>query len=302
MKYGKGLLVVAVVLISFSLFGAAFGQSAQASYTVKLNRFSLLVTYPAEVLPGDKVTVSVQGTPTGSAVYLQSLTVTVYYADVSGLHQLPTVSLFDSPNAYNNYVTYGYNTGSFNKNFTVNVPENVPRTSLVAIFSETVQPNYYNYGGYTYNYPYYYTNPYTYQGNPYYPYYYPYSQYYTSPAYYPYSYGTSSPYSYSSDQAVAPLSYVKANTPESVTLASENQMLQQELGQVQSQNQELQSKVSQQDATINQQSQQLAGVNGTVQTYQALALGLGVLSVILLAFSISRRKSKPEQVAEIKPS
>ena len=296
MKYGNGLLVVAVVLISFSLFNAAFGQSAQASYTVKLNRFSLQVTYPAEVLPGDKVTVSVQGTPIGNAVYLQSLTVTVYYGDVSGLHQLPTVTLFDSPNAYNNYVTYGYNTGSFSKNFTLNVPENAPRTSLVAVFSETVQPNYYSYGGYAYNYPYFYTNPYTYQGNPYYPY-----QYYVSPAYYPTSY-SSSPYSYSSDQAVASLSYIRADTPESMTLQSENQMLQQELGQVQSQNQELQSKVSQQDATINQQSQQLAGVNGTVQTYQALALVLGVLSVILLVFSISRRRSKPQVAAETKIS
>jgi len=82
-------------------------------------------------------------------------------------------------------------------------------------------------------------------------------------------------------------------------------MLQQQLNQVQSQNQQLQTKVSQQNATINQQSQQLAGINGTIQTYQTLALALGVLSVILaviLAFSINQRRSKPQQVAETKTS
>ena len=162
MKYAKSVLATAVLLISFSLFNVAFGQPTQASYTVKLNSFSLQVTYPAEVLPGDNVTVSVQGTPTGSAVYLQSLTVTIYYADVSGLHQLSNVTLINSPNAYNNYNNYynnyeiyGYYTGSFSKNFTLNVPENAPRTSLVALFSETAQPNYNSYGRYVYNYPYY---------------------------------------------------------------------------------------------------------------------------------------------------
>jgi hypothetical protein len=297
MKYAKGLLAAAVLLIALSLFNTAFGQPTQASYTVKLNSLSLLVTYPAEVLPGDIVTVNVQGTPTGNAVYVQSLTATVYYADASGLHQLPGVTLITSQNAYNNYEIYGYYTGSFSKNFTVNVPETAPRTSLVAVFSETVQPNYSSYGGYGYNYPYanVYNNLYTYQGYPNYPYY----PYYVSPAYYPGSYST---YAYSSDQAVAPLSYIKADTPETMSLQSENQMLQQQLSQAQSQNLQLQTQVSQQNATINQQSQQMAGVNGTIQTYQTLALGLGVLSVILLAFNIYQRRSKPQQVTEAKTS
>jgi hypothetical protein len=294
MKYAKSLLATGVLLISLSLFNAAFGQPTQASYTVKLNSLSLQVTYPAEVLPGDNVTVSVQGTPIGNAVYLLSLTVTIYYADSSGLHQLPSVTLVNPPNAYNPYVTYGYYTESFSKNFTVNVPKNAPRTSLVALFSEAVQPNY-NYGGYGYNYPYYYNNPYPYPGYSYYPYY----PYYVSPAYYPYSYSS---YSYSSDQAVAPLSYIRASTPESMALQSENQMLQQQLNQVQSQNQQLQTKVSQQNATINQQSQQLAGLNGTIQTYQTVALALGVVSVILLAFNINQRRSKPQQATETKTS
>ena len=297
MKYAKSLLTTAVLLLSFSLFGAAFGQPTQATYTVRLNEFSLLVTYPAEVMPGDNVTVSIQGTPTGNAVFLQSLTVTIYYADASGLHQLLSANLVNSPNAfnnynnyYNNYEIYGYYTGSFSKNVTLNVPETAPRTSLVALFSEIVQPNYNSYGGYANTYPYYHNNPYGYQGIPYYPY----SPYYVSPAYYPYSY---SPYSYNSDQAVAPLSYIRANTPESMSLQSENQMLQQQLNQVQSQNQQLQTKLSDQNATINQQTQQLASINGTVQTYQTLALALGILSVILLVFSINQRRSKPQMAA-----
>lgn len=288
MKYARIPLAIAVLVISFSLFNSAFGQSSQSSYTVKLNSFNLQITYPSEVMPGDSVTVNVQGNPTGSAVYLQSLTAVIYYADASGLHQLATENLVanNSPKSYN-YVSYGYS-GSFNKNFTVNVPENAPRTSLVAIFSETVQPNYYSYGGYAYNYPSYYSNLYSYQAYPYYPYYPSYAPY-VSPAYYPYSYSS---YAYSSDQAIAALSYIKANTPESVTLLSENQLLQQQLSQVQSQNQQLQDKLSQQNATINQLTQQLAGVNGTIESYQASTLVLGVLAVIFLAIIVIQRKGR----------
>jgi len=300
MKSERVLLTAAMLLILFSLFNSAFCQTTQTSYTVKLNSFSLQVTYPSEVVPGDSVTVNVQGSPTGNAVYLQSLTATIYYADASGLHQLATENLVvsSSPNSYS-YVPYGYS-GSFSKNFTVNVPENAPRTSLVAIFSETIRPNYYNYGGLAFNYPSYFSNPYSYQAYPYYPYYPSYASY-VPPAYYPYSYSS---YSYSSDQSIAPLSYVKADTPESVTLQSENQILQQQLNQTQSQNQQLQAKVSQQNATINQLSQQLAGINGTVQTYQTLALALGVLAVILLVFTINQRRSKqnPQQTVETKIS
>ena len=284
MKSGT-ILVAAAALIILAPFNAAFGQSNQA-YTVRLNSFILQVTYPAEVLPGDNVTVYVQGSPTGSAVYLQSLTVTIYYADAAGLHQVSTQSLFASypPNLYNNYVSYGYS-GSFSKNFTVTVPENAPRTSLVALFSETVQPNYYSYGGYAYNYP-------SYSSYPYYPSY----TVYVSPAYYPY---TSN--SYSSDQGIAPLSYIKANTPESVTLISENQLLQQQVSQLQSQNQQLQTKLSDQSATINQLTQQLASMGGTVQAYQMLILTLGVLAAILLAFNFRRRnRGRQEQPIETK--
>jgi len=253
-------------------------------------------------MPGDSVTVSVQGTPTGNAVYLQSLTATIYYADSSGLHQLPIQTLVasNSPNTYNNFVSYTYS-GSFSKNFTVKVPESAPRTSLVAIFSETVQPNYYSYGGYAYNYPNYYSNlPNTYQGYPYYPYYPTYA--YMAPAYYPYSYSSYSTPPYGSDQAIAPLSYVRASTPESATLQSENQMLQQQLSQAQGQNQQLLTKVSQQSATIDQLTQQLSMTSGTMQMYQVLVVAFGVLAAILLALNIQRRSKEKAKSAETKAS
>jgi len=314
MKYGRTLLFTAMLLISFSLFNAVYGQPTQSSYTVKLDAYTLQVTYPAEVIPGDTVTVNVQGSRAGLGVYLQSLTVTIYYANASGLHEIATENLFvvGTPNAYNNYVSYGY-AGSFNKNFTVSVPENASGT-LVSIFSETALPKYQGYTPYFPSYPYAYSSyPYTSSySTPSYPYfpsntYYPYSS--TNP-YYPYY--PSSPYyptsnSYSSDQAIAPLSYVKA-APEPVTLQSENQMLQQQLNQTQGLNQQLQTKVSQQSATVNQLSQQLAGANGTSQTYQMmtqmLALALGVLSVILVAFVISQRRRLREsrQTVETKSS
>ena len=278
-------MVATAALIILATFNGVFGQSTQSSYTVRLNSFSLQVTYPAVVMPGDNVTIYVQGSPTGSAVYLQSLTVTVYYADGAGLHQVSTQNLFaiSPPNAYNNYASYGYS-GSFSQNFTITVPQNAPRTSLVALFSETVQPNYYSYGGYAYNYP-------SYSSYPYYPSY----TVYVSPAYYPYT-----SYSYSSDQGIAPLSYVKANTPETVTLMTENQLLQQQLNQLQDQNQQLQTKVSDQSATVNQLTQQVANMSGTVLAYQMLALTLGVLVLILLVFSLTRRNRGARQQTETK--
>jgi len=249
------------------------------------------VTYPSEVMPGDNVTVNVQGNSNGYGVYLQSLTATIYYADASGLYPLATENLIASttPNAYNNYVSYGYS-GSFNKNFTVNIPENSPRTTLIAIFYETVLPKYQGWTSLTYR---------GYPSYPYYPFYSPYSQPY--PYYYP-SYTSNVPplyypnssNSYPSDQAIASLSYINAQTPESVTLQSQNQILQQQLNQTQGQNQQLQSKVSQQNTAINQLSQQLTGISGTVQTYQMMVVTLSVLVVILLVVTINRQRSKKE--------
>jgi hypothetical protein len=274
-KSKQVLLVTVALFLSVSLFGPAFAQVAQASYTVNLNSFSLQVMYPSEVMPGDTVTVTVQGTPKSNSLYLQSLTATIYYADAAGLHQLASQNLVNS--SASPYGYYGAPTGSFSKSFTVNIPQNTPRTSLVAVFFETIQQSssyYYS----DYYWPYYGSN--WYYG------------YYGSPMFYAFS----PSYSTATDQAIAPLSYVKATTPEYVALQSEYQMLQQQLNQTQSQNQQLETTIAQQSATISQLNEQLTSANNATQTYQTVAAIFAIIAVVLAAFSIyqmrSRRKTK----------
>ena len=283
------LASIASVIISLSLFNYAFAQPSQVSYTVNLNSFTLQLTYPAQVLPGGNVSVSVQASPKSSAVYLQSLTATVYYSDSSGLHSVATETLVSTP-AY----SYGsYVTSAFSKSFTVSVPQDAPRTSLVAVFSESVQS------------PYYFVYPcvvdifiaectYSYGG-------------------YPYSYSS---YGATSDDAIAPLSYIQATTPEYVSLQSTYQALQQQLNQTQAElnqnqarleqsqteNQQLQSTVSQQGDRINELDQQLAHANATTQNYQLTTVALGIIAVLLLVFTVylwrtRRELGKPAQTA-----
>jgi len=267
-------LVIVVVALSICLPGVTLAQSSQQSYTVSLVWFTLQVTYPSEVMPGDIFNVTVQGTPTSSSVYLQNLTATIYYVDSSGLHQLATQVLVSNPTS--SYGYYGYYgsvpTGSFSKSFTVSVPQDAPRTSLEALFSEATQYNNYpyNYGSYPFSYWYF--------GGPLYYSYYPYSQ----------------AASGSTDQAIAPLSYVKATTPEYVALQSQYRMLQQQLNQTQSQSQQLQTSITQQSAMISQLNQQLSSANATSQTYEAVAAVFVIIALGLVAFSVYQMRKKPK--------
>jgi len=278
------------IVVSLSVFNSAFAQPSQVSYTVNLNSLTLQLTYPAQVLPGGSVSVSVQANPKSGGVYLQSLTATVYYSDSSGLHSIATQTLISNP-AY----SYGsYVTSAFSKSFTVNVPQDAPRTSLVAVFSESVQSTYY------FAYPCFvdiFLAECTYQYG-----------------WYPYSYSS---YSTTSDDAIAPLSYIQATTPEYVALQSTYQQLQQQLNQTQAQlsqsqaqlaqshtqNQQLQSTVSQQGDRINQLNQQLANANAMSQTYQLATLALGIIAVILLVFTVylwrrgSKQAGKPAETS-----
>ena len=261
----RAFLLSVMLLLAVSLFSPAFAQPTQLSYTVNLNWFSLQVTYPAEVMPGDTVSVTVQATPKSSSLYLQSLTATVYYADAAGLHSVTTQTLVSNP--VNRYGFYG--NGSFSRSFTVSVPENASRTSLVAVFSETVQFNYYAlyYGGYW----------------PYYGYgWYPNLQY----GYPSYSLETRS------DDALAPLSYINATTPEYVSLRSTYQTVQQRLNQTQTQNRQLQTTITRQNATISQLNEQLTSANITAQTYEAVAVVFAIIAVALAAFSVYQMRSK----------
>ena len=261
----KDFLITATLLMLVFPVNLAFAQSSQSSFTASLNWFSLQVTYPSEVMPGDNVSVSVQATPKSSSIYLQSLTGAVYYADAAGLHLVETQTLVSNPtNGYGIYAT-----GNFSKSFTVSVPEDAPRTSLVAVFSETVQFNYYAlYYGY----------------GPYYGYgWYPNIEIGIYPSY-PLQTGT--------DDAIAPLSYIRATTPEYVSLQSTYQMLQLRLNQTQTRNQQLQATIARQNATISQLNQQLTSANTTAQTYEAVAAVFVVIALALAAFSIYQMRNK----------
>jgi len=296
MKHTTALILSAVLLTTIAMFNPAFAQSNQASYTVNLTYSTIQVTYPSEVLPGNNITVNVQVTPK-SNVYLQTLTATIYYIDETELHQLTTQTLANNSNMNSYGYSYSYTTSSFSKSFQVTVPQNAPRTSLVATFSETAQSN--NYYNNYYGYPYYYYSEYPYDNNSYSCSYW-YCEYsYTYPAFY-YAYYPSYP-STSTDSAIAPLSYIKASTPEYAALQTQYQSLQQQLQQSQAQNQQLQSTISQQSMTINQLNQQIASSNSNTQTYQVLAVGLGILAAVLAVFAAFRGRSKPQAAKSQSP-
>jgi len=275
-------LVPAIVLLS--ILAPAFAQSTQNSYTVNLSAFSLQVSFPSEAMPDDTVTVNVRGTPKANIAYLQSLTVTIYYADAAGLHQLSTQTLISNSASYAGYYGYGgYSTpsASFSKSFSVTVPQDAPRTSLIALFSETIQSNYYEYSSYYY--PLTYSMSMKHHGIFF-------SVYY--PSYY---------YSSSTDQGIAPLSYINATTPEYVALQSEYQILQEQVSQGHAQNQQLQTTISQQNATINQLNQQVASAGTMTQRYQTLALVFGILAAALAALAVYQpRKGRKTETAKTK--
>ena len=259
------VFITAAVLLSLS--GNALAQPAQLSYMVTLNWFNLRVTYPSVVMPGGVLNVSVQGTPKNAGVYLQNLTATIYYGDASGLHQLASETVVS--NAANIYAYYGEpTTGSFSTNFKVNVPEDAPRTSLIVVFTETTQYNNYYNGLYPFSYWYF--------GNPIFYSYYP-------------------SFTATTDQAISPLSYINATTPEYVALQAEYRMLQQRMNQTQTQNQQLQTTITQQSAMISQLDQQLTSANASAQRYESVAAVLAFIAVGLGAFNvyqISRRKMR----------
>lgn len=277
------VIVLFTVLASISLTQPTYAQSTQVS-TANLTYLNIQATYPSEVLPGDSVSVQVQATAK-SSIYLLSLTLQIYYASGSSLRQLTTSTM-----SSNLYMSNGQ---QVSKNVQVTVPQDAPRTSLIAQFSENVRSTYYDY----YYSPYmYYYNYYGYNSS--YPYY-----YYNS---YPYYYGAYSTNSYSTatDDNVAPLSYIKATTPEYVSLQTEYQMLQQQLTQSHSQNQQLQQNLQDAQNTITQKNsaianlnQQLSSAEAMVGTLQLVAIALASLGIALgvVTVYLAREKSKNQQ-------
>jgi len=292
LKISYALLAFIILLFLIPASQVGFAQTSQSSSTVSLQYLNIQVTYPSEVLPGDSATVHVQASAK-SSIDLISLTAQVYYADGTNLRQLVTTTL-----ASNSYVRSG---DSISKDIQIAVPQDAPRTSLFAEFSENVQSAYYSYAYYPYGYGY----PYNYSNYSYSCYYY-YCDYYTSyyyPAYYV------SPYDYSSatDNGLSSLSYIKATTPEYADLQSQYQTAQQQLAQSQAQNQQLQQKLqdaqntnAQQNSALSSMNQQVATARTMIGTWEAISLVLAGAVIILGAFTVylSRKRNtvNPEKV------
>ena len=264
----KVLLAACFVFLAMLAMGQmVHAESSQVSTTVELKYLAIHLTYPSEVLPGQMATVSVQATAK-DYVHLSKLVLQVYYADGTSLHMLTAVTVAD-----NVYLSKGNQVG---KDLQVNVPADAPRTSLVALVSENVNLTY-DYWSYYYPYPYWYWG----DGN--------YSESYFIYAY-PVPYYTSA-----TDDGLSSLSYVKATTPEYVTLQSEYQMVQQQLAQSKADNQKLQDTVTQNNSVIANLNQQLASTQIMIRTLEAFSIILAVLAIVLgflLFKSRVRRREK----------
>ncbi len=270
MKYKLILAACFLVLASLSITQSVYAQSKQVSTTISLSYLNVQLTYPSEVLPGQAATVNVQVTAKDS-FHLDKLIVQVYYGDGNNLHLLTSVTI-----ANNTSMNKGY---QISRNIELNVPAEVPRTYLVALFSENIRVPYYTYSSYYYPYSYWYFP----SGNPMEPY-----------SFYVYPPNNIS----ATDDALASLSYVKATTPEYVTLQNEYQMIQQQLAQSQAENQKLQQNLqdtlAQKNSMIADLNQQLASTQTVVGTLEATSAILAAVAIVF-GFMLFRARTKPER-------
>ena len=255
MKFSSLVIFTLVVVLVGSAGQLVLADSTQISNTVNLSHLSVKLAHPSEVLPGQSITINIQATARGS-FRLKSLEVQVYFADGNNLRQLTTATV-----SKDLYMSKG---DQINKDIQTAVPADAPRTALIALVSETATMTYYDYSYYYYYPPYYYGN---------------YSYYYV---YYP-------SYSYSSvtDDGIAPLSYIKATTPEYVSLQTAYQMLQQKLDQSQAENQQLKQTLDAKQATINQLNSDIAALNQKFTSAQGTITLLEVTSIILVGILVA---------------
>ena len=273
-------IVLLVIFASIFATRSVFAQSNQVTSTVSLSHLNVQLNYPSQVLPGESANINLTAQAKDS-FQLTSLTVQVYLVDQNSLRQLLSATV-----AQNTIMPSG---NQINKQIEVTVPSDAPRTSLVALVTESVSMTS---NPYAYAYPYWNA----YGGS--YPYY-----YYSNPAYSVGSY-PSSYYLSSSDNAIAPLSYVLATTPEYVALQSQYQQLQIQNQQFQVQNQQLQTQnqqllqqlqasqnsTAQKDRTISNLNNQLssAGSTTTLAEIVAVILAIAVVAVAALHLKSTR--------------
>ena len=270
------LILIAVVTASLFASQSVYAQSGQVSNNVSLSHLDVQLTYPSEVLPGQSVTLNVLAKAKDS-FRLTSLLVQVHYVDQNSLRQLTSTTV-----AQNLWMTKG---DQINKDVQVAVPLDAPRTSLIALVSESVKVRYYDYSYYYY--PYWYA--YEYDDHSY-------LFYYVYPTYY---------YATFSDNAIAPLAYIRATTPEYVTLQSQYQQLQQTLNETQAQNQKLQQDlqtaqnlIAQKDSTITDLNKQLASTQSMLTFVEVLAVVLGVAIIATVGLYFRRSKTSAPKDTE----
>jgi len=276
----KTIVPIVLLLVLASMFAGqfVFAQPSQVTSTVSLSYLNVQLTYPSEVLPGQTVTVSVVA-QAKNTFQLSSLSLQVYLANQNSLQQLLTTTVAQSQTVSNG----GQITGTAQ----VVVPSNAPRTSLVAVVTETVaSQDYYSYGYYPGDWGGYWGGWVLGYGGGY-------GSYYPS-----YSYQSSS------DSGIAPLSYVLATTPEYVSLQSQYQGLQQQLNQTQAQNQQLQQQLqaaqnsnAQKDSTISTLNSQLSSTQGTTTLVEVVAviLAIAVVALAVLHFKPEKATTTPTE-------
>jgi hypothetical protein len=247
------IAVCFVVLSSMAVGQYVSAQPSQVSTAVNLSYLTVELTYPSEVLPGQSATISVQANAK-DYFRLVKLVLQVYYADGNNLKLLTTATVASD--------VYLSKSNQLTKDVQAAVPADAPRTSLVAIVSENVKTPYYDY--------------------------YPYSYFYYGAASNPYFYYVYPPYYYLSvtDDALAPLSYVKATTPEYVSLQTEYQMLEQKLNQTQADNHKLQQDLQAAQSSVAQKDSMIADLNKQLTSAQTMIGTLGAISVIFAGIAV----------------
>jgi hypothetical protein len=260
-------IVLLVILASIFIGQFVFAQNSQVTSNVSLSHLSVQLTYPSVVLPGQPVTINVMAQAKDS-FQLTSLSLQVYLAGQNNLRQLTSATV-----AQNMMMSSG---NQINKQLQVTVPSDAIRTSLVALVTESANSQYaYSYATY----------PWNSDGSG------MYGNYLNGNGYgYGYPYYSSYPsYSYqpTTDNAVAPLSYVNATTPEYVSLQSQYQQLQQQLNQTQSQNQQLKQQLQSIQNSTAQKDSTMANLSSELSSTQGTATILGVVAVILAIAAIA---------------
>ena len=269
------LILIAVFAASLFVNPSAYAQSTQVTNNVTLEHLNVQLTYPSEVLPGQSITINLQAKAKDS-FRLTSLVIQVYLANSSSLRQLTSTTV-----AQDLSMSSG---AQISKDIQVPVPLDAPRTSLIAVVSESVRMTYYYY---SYWYPYWY--PYDNYSWPY---------FYAYPSYY---------YRTVADDAIAPFTYVKATTPEYVVLQSQYEQLQQSLNQAQAQNQQLQqdlqnakNTIAQRDSTVADLNKQLTSLQNTLTMVEGIAVILAIAIIALVGLYFRRGKTSVKELEEPK--